>query len=91
MRIQLHVIRVKIYAYVCINIRVCAYKNAYIHTYAYTRLFISMYELAECVQNQFTVILVHRISAESTKKPICEQHPEYKPRQGVFYWPSHRR
>ena len=37
---------VEVCAYVRISIRVCAYKNPYIHTYAYTRLFISIYELA---------------------------------------------
>ena len=31
------------------KIRICAYKHAYIRTYAYTRLFISMYELAYCL------------------------------------------
>ena len=83
--------------YVRINIRICAYKNPYIHTYAYTRLFISLYELAYClsVASGFEMgskrfKLVHRISAESTKefatkKPVCEQRLEYPPTQDVSF------
>ena len=37
----------------------------------------------ECVKKN--LILVHRISAESTKKPICEQHSEYGPTQDVAF------
>ena len=88
---------VEVYAYVSKSIRVCAYKNPYIHTYAYTRLFISIYELAYSlsVASGFRMcskklILVHRISAESTnefatKKPVCEQRSEYAPTQDVSF------
>ena len=42
----------------------------------------------ECVQKN--LILVHRISAESTKefatkKPVCEQRSEYAPTQDVSF------
>ena len=37
----------------------------------------------ECVQKN--LILVHRISAESTKKPVCEQRSEYQPTQDVSF------
>ena len=49
MRMSMRVCAYELYTYVRIVIRVCAYKNAYIPIYAYTRMFISIYELAYCL------------------------------------------
>ena len=34
---------------------------------------------------KINLMLVHRISAESTKKPVCEQRSEYEPTQDVSF------
>ena len=34
---------------------------------------------------KINLISVHRISAESTKKPVCEQRSEYEPTQDVSF------
>ena len=43
----------------------------------------------ERVQNN--LISVHRISAESTKNPVCQQRSEYKPTQDVSFYGLHHR
>ena len=37
---------------------------------------------------KINLIAVHRISAESTKKPVCEQRSEYAPTQDVSFMAS---
>ena len=50
-----------------IVICVCAYKNAYIPIYAYTRMFISIYELAYCL-SIVSELYCSKEKLDSTKK-----------------------
>ena len=77
---------VLVYAYVGIKMR-----NLYTHMHIHVCLLVFMSWLIvflllaalECVQTN--LLLVHRISAESTKKPVCEQRSEYEPTRDVSF------
>ena len=77
----------------CTSIRICAYKNTYIYTHTHIHIcslvcmswliVFLLFTALECVQKN--LILAHRLSAESTKKPVCEQRSEYAPTQAVSF------
>ena len=88
-----------VYMHMCVSVSACVrikmHRNTHTHIHVCSLVFMSwltvflLLAALECVQKN--LILVHRISAESTKKPICEQRSEYAPSQDVSFICLHHR